>query len=166
LLPTLTPESAASLEARHRRRLRSVLSAAVKRPDAPEADCRVAIAILQCIAAIGDLDSYAVVEAIARRRNLRLRQPAVTAQAQECLKALELTREQARSGGALLRASTAPAAHSEALLRSTELPVDTLPAELLRPEEVEAAPMEAPFVLSLTQETDKEDEQVVIGHAQ
>ena len=104
-----------------------------------------AIAIMQCLAAIGDLDARPVIESIANWENRGANKLKVSARARECLKDLDVIQAQARTGAVLrCAADSDPRKQADTLLHGVNESAEIVAAELLRANQIPQVE-EAPF---------------------
>jgi len=134
MLPTVTAESANAITSRQRRMLRAELSKLADRANTSVERRKTAIAVMQCLATIGDMDALPILDRIAKWDNVEADEQAVAAQALECLQSLNRMKEQGRSDAVLLRSSSDPRTLTETLLRAANESTEVDAATMLRAE--------------------------------
>lgn len=126
LLPLLTPDKEALLDAVQRDCLRRMLT-----PATAQSDPSLVIAILKALAQIGDEAALSSVQRLAENASVS---PRVRFEARECLALLRQRSEEARNRNSLLRPSIAASTPADMLLRAASAnPAGTAPEQLLRP---------------------------------
>ena len=132
LLPLLRPENASLLNHIHRRMLNRMLRLGTAYVVDNNMGNSMRFAILKALAQVGDATSLATVERLANATARTPERETLKQAAIECLPMLKANLSTVQSTQTLLRASNAPAATPDTLLRPTEHVPDTAPQTLLR----------------------------------